>query len=86
MRIKVEQKHIDNGRTKSTNCCPVALALIDSGFQHVHVMSFGYYVNKAREDEAFWFHPAEVNEFISNFDNERRVLPFEFILDEERLP
>ena len=84
MKIKVEQKHIDQGITKSTDCCPVALAFKDAGFNGVHVMSFGTYVDKGDMDERFWFHSAEASEFIANFDNERRVRPFEFELYERR--
>jgi hypothetical protein len=75
LKVKVTQKHINNGKPRKAAFCPIALALKESGYKGVDVgdiinVKFGkfkpVYYNKRAE------------EFVSKFDDYQTVKPFEF--------
>ena len=82
MRIRVEWRHIDNGYAGMPACCPVALAMLDAGLPEAGVF----------DDKLRWRYDAnspytrvemipEVEKFVSDFDADKVVRPFEFELE-----
>ena len=84
MRVKVEQRHIDDGVRRSVTECPIAQAMWGLGFKYVEVNSKHVMFSK---DCANWIEddvlPAEAQCFLNDYDMGLHVEPFEFELDEE---
>lgn len=76
MKIQVTQKHIDEGKPKCPNNCPVALALIDAGLLNVGVTPVWI-----RVEDKKYHAPTGVYVFVQNFDEGQKLEPFEFELD-----
>ena len=79
LHITVTQKNIDEGVRENGQGCPIALALHDLGYPYVEVTPDGIRwdadceemtANSVLPDAASWF--------ISRFDNNDPVEPFEF--------
>lgn len=87
MRIRVTQKHIQDGEAGETGRCPIALALSEAGMFCPSVGSFGIYLNsegKIGDDrERHVFLPREAQDFVENFDDGSGVDPFEFNISAE---
>ena len=88
MKIKVEQKHIENGRRLSPSRCPLALAIRDhygrKSFQTFHV-NVGTRVASLWDftdanPHAVYALPREAQTFAERFDCHKSVEPFEFEL------
>ena len=81
MRVEVENHHIQEGVKGSTLLCPVALALGDKGCLDVKVMRHA--VLWKDDDEQAWCanHPADVEDWIYEFDSGREVEPLTFDLE-----
>lgn len=76
MLIDVTSDHIKNGKRLESDCCPIALALKDSGWGYARVM------NSECEVDDMWFTlPRSAKRFVSSVDNGRPVKPFRFRLD-----
>jgi hypothetical protein len=74
--IDVTEKHIKNGIRLESDCCPIALALKDSGWTHARV------TNDVCEVDDMWFSlPRSAQRFVSSVDSGRPVKPFRFRLD-----
>jgi hypothetical protein len=78
MKIEVTQEHIDNGKCKDANYCPIALAIQDAlnlNASQVEVDGIFIEVND---------HPFETTEeidgFVDAFDHGKPVAPFTFDL------
>ena len=74
MLIKVTQEHISNGMPFRPNCCPLALAFDDAGF-NCSVGGTTVWLN----GKCYWL-PEELYHFRHNFDIGHDVEPFEFEL------
>lgn len=77
--IKVTQEDIENGLQNMTLYCPVAVAL------KRHNPKFNYYVsNKSVKIENSYIRfkplPRSAQRFISNFDKNKKVKPFNFFI------
>jgi hypothetical protein len=79
MLIEVTQEHIDNGDRESNSRCPIALAMIDAGYNCPFVGNSGVNTfDHSRVDL-----PQVAVEFIQNLSSKRNVKPFSFELDLE---
>lgn len=76
--VKVTQEHIDNGVLRSCRACPVALALIDTGYSEVAVSADGLYISDSFGRLEV---PPTVANFIKAFDLGYHPRPFEFTLE-----
>ncbi len=83
MLVKVTQKHIDEGKRADCYTCPIALAILDIDPKPVNVqVKYSYvmiYIEKNGKYKQYEL-PWEAREFISKFDNGKKVEPFEFEL------
>lgn len=73
MKIKVTQEHITKGQCWEPKCCPIALALIDVGFKKVRVC-----IGRIEINRKFYSLPQEARKFMTSFDTNLNVQPFEF--------
>ncbi len=80
MKIKVTADDITRGQRYQVGSCPIALAIIDAGFENVLACS-GY----ARIQNSRIPLPEEANTFMLLFDANLPVQPFEFEFN-ARLP
>lgn len=82
VKVVVTQKHIDNGVQEDAYSCPIALALVDYGFDEVEVDG-GEEVKFREYGAAHQCRlPPSAQEFIGRFDrNQTWVKPFEFELE-----
>jgi len=78
MIISVTQQHINDGLRGSCDKDPIALALRDAGFKKVWVSP-----DALRIDGKVYGMPADVVEFVRNWDRIQFVDPIEFQLEEE---
>ena len=80
MNVKVRKRHIQRGARLHAVSCPVALAMHDAGFIDPHVgpitMSWLSCGERVRVSA-----PDEVRDFVSRFDAEKAVKPFQFQLE-----
>jgi hypothetical protein len=91
VKIAVNECHIKKGLKESMKSCPIALAMKDEGFlfqgaysgvdnrvvrfrDHVNIKDFYYKSSDL---------PLKAQEFISDFDQNKPVKPFKFILEVE---
>ena len=83
MRIKVTQRNLDDGLVGDSSECPIALAMCDVGF---HRPSVGLVSASWLDgDETIVANlPEEAQVFISMYDDEAPVEPFEFELESIR--
>ena len=77
MKIDVTQEDIVNGKKKSCDECPIALAMIRAGYKNVSVGS--YFISSGN---LTYLVPPEVTKFVLDFDAEKPVSPFSFELGE----
>lgn len=81
MKIKVTQAHIDNGQKRSTNDCPISLALrakfYPNKLEGWHVST--HVVCKEPYEQIVL--PKNVQDFIRDFDGNYKVAPFTFEID-----
>ncbi len=80
MLIQVTTDHIDKGRRFRPECCPIALAIIDAGFEDVRACSGYTLIGESRI-----LLPEEANTFMLHFDCNIPIEPFEFEFN-ARLP
>lgn len=80
MNYTVTQEHIDNGVACSPTHCPVANALHNPG-QTVKVGYYGIDVEVGNIKKLYRV-SHDLRQKIVDFDNGRKVLPFDFTLDE----
>jgi hypothetical protein len=81
VRIRVTEKHIDAGKPRKCNTCPIALAITDQtkatdvnvGVDNVLISAGGSYAKVEL--------PEKAENFIADFDEEKAVKPFSFALD-----
>jgi hypothetical protein len=82
--ISVTQKHINKGIREERDSCPVALALLDNGFDFVSVdqISIDWRINNNAVNVAS---PRSVARFVTKFDKlgKKAVKPFNFKLNVE---
>ena len=83
MKIKVTQKHINQGLRRSYRQCPVALAICDAypGEPIVLVDSDYAKIHEDYKDSACYDLPYEAVAFINNVDEGHLVEPFTFTLE-----
>lgn len=77
--IKVTQDNINEG-SRMHDSCPVALALIESGFKNPRVMHNSIYLSAPIKYISVKA-PRSVRRFIGNFDQMRPVEPFNFYIN-----
>lgn len=80
MKIKVEQRHIDNGIPRSAYNCPVALTIReDLSADKVQVTAVFVTARNRNDIEFGWYDlPKDMVSFITNFDSGVQVNPAEF--------
>ena len=92
MKIRVEQKHIDNGKAGSPHCCPIALALKEQNSEGIYENErWAVYPDLGISVEVFedgrWLRSIgrkrihlsyEINRFIEEFDSDVLANPFKF--------
>ena len=89
MKIKVTQKHIDNGSATCTHC-PIALAIREThlplGLSVEVTATLARFVPLDGEwvssDQVLYRLPDEAQRFVSDFDRSKRPEPFEFEMGE----
>lgn len=81
MKITVTQAHIDNG-VRSFTHCPIALAIKEQTKGRVLVCGSAF-ITKNGVETVYSF-PDSATNFVSAFDNNRSVHPFEFEMTEQR--
>lgn len=81
-KIKVLQKHINKARKEGYDeiCCPVALALMDSGYKLALVLAPNFFNKNLTVDGQKYRYPKSVKKFVRDFDHKKKVKPFTFIL------
>jgi hypothetical protein len=82
LRVEVKQQHIDKGRRRRSESCPIALAVRDAGYRDVKVglnLSFGKRGTPGRKILRL---PLQASVWIHNFDNGKPVKPFVFVARE----
>lgn len=79
-RVKVRQKHIDEGSKGNGNNCPIALAIQDATGVEMFVGSSVYYPPKVYDENIVMDNTPEITDFINDFDSDSPVQPFEFNL------
>lgn len=75
VKFKVKSCHIKEGKPKSANYCPIALALKDKAFESVSVERSKVSV-KYQNEHYFAYTPDIDTVFINKFDNGEPVKPF----------
>jgi hypothetical protein len=83
MTIHVQQKHIDQGESRRSCFCPIALALADS-FSDVIYASVGtgdFAVNRRGFNLLQSPLPESASKFVRAFDNGKPVKPFTFEIE-----
>ena len=81
MIVHVTQKHINQGLPGCTCCCPVALAIRDNFPATIDIAVGNPTVEiDAQGDVTYKFLTPRAFNFIIDFDANRPVLPFSFIL------
>lgn len=80
MKIKVTQEHIAKGKPQRSEWCPIALAAKDVFPQEIVVVSPYDLQVIAEQRDRYWHLPAQVRQFIKDFDGGRPVEPFDFEL------
>ena len=84
--VKVLDRHIQKGKPNKCAECPIALALVDAGFDRPWVdHSLVHYFAKpdgVREELYHFWLPGDAVGFVEDFDEGKPVKPFEFIVDE----
>ena len=89
MKIYVTQEHINRGKKKSCNKCPVALAILDafpdarSVDADTDTLSWSDNRSYYRGNKEFAITPRSVYRFICRFDAGKEVKPFAFIWKEK---
>ena len=81
MKISVTQKHIDAGVRGSCSSDPIALAMREAGLDRPHVGPTYITWRKDFKDYSVET-PADVLEFMEQFDNKGWVKPLDFELSE----
>jgi hypothetical protein len=83
--VKVTQTMINEGRVRSGENCPIALAILTVVAEEVYIIvrSTTTFISStlAGTSRGVLENPPEVFEFINNFDDGHTVEPFEFSLD-----
>ena len=81
MKVKVTQKHIDQGCPGWGQWCPVAMALEEMGFARP-VVGSQLIIYRAPDtgEVREWDTPRKVFRFMQKFDSHRKVKPFTFKL------
>ena len=77
VKIKVKQKHIDDGMRKSNSYCPIAMALKDRGYSNINVDQRSMIFETSRS-RWYGYLPLVARCFINNFDKKGDGKPFEF--------
>lgn len=81
MIVNVTQYHLDTGVPESTQCCPIALAIVDLGYDDVEVEESLVTILIDGEYVCFDL-PQVAQDFIDTFDNTTGVVsPFSFPLE-----
>ncbi len=75
MKIKITRKHIKSGEPESADSCPIALALMELGFDQT---SLHVFCSKIKANKAEIKLPISARKFISAFDDHKPVKPFSF--------
>jgi len=76
--INVTKTGIKKG-TSNYASCPIARALRAKGFKDVGVGAvYGWFVYKGIRNNAYYYWPKKVTEFIRKFDSNKQVSPFTF--------
>jgi len=91
MKVSVKQKHIDAGKKRDCEACPIALALTEQANcpQPPTVIVTYIYNNHPNDirpialgyvniDDLKFTMPLEAIKFAADFDNDKPVSPFEF--------
>ena len=79
MKVRVTEYHIKRGIPGQCAWCPIAMAMRDSGWPDAVVAGDTWTPSLRYGFEAAWRPlPAEVTQWIHDFDNSRPVEPFEF--------
>ena len=81
MRIQVTQQHINSGLRGSCSGDPISLAMKDAGLQKPWA-STDHLAWRQEFRDYFAPVPENVLQFMIDFDNNREVQPFEFVLSE----
>lgn len=77
--INVTEKHIKNGLAFEGGSCPVALALIDMGYNKRVGNTLIFNINMIADQ----FLPRSACRFIRNFDDGKKVKPFSFYYNDK---
>ena len=83
MRIEVTEKHIMLGVPGAAQCCPVALALGEAGFEAPHVGPHSISALSVDGGRRSIGIPLVVKAFVSDFDARMEPGPFTFDLEDE---
>ena len=80
--VSVKAKHIKKGRPSRSTSCPVALALKEAGFRRVDVGELDMSVTQPKPGQYSRTlpNPRSVTRFVRNFDQHKKVKPFNFKL------
>ena len=78
MEIKVKKKDIKRGVRNNSKMCPVALALRRNGVQRARV-HISFIEHGPRDNWRFTSPTDSVRDFISKFDDGKKVKPFKFV-------
>jgi len=73
--VQVTDRHIANGHKSSCSFCPVALALTEVGWRGIVVGTDSFAVDSGALTIPL---PKIAQDFISDFDHDRPVKPFDF--------
>tara|TARA_R100001244_G_scaffold25113_4_gene25654 strand:- start:100584 stop:100868 length:285 start_codon:yes stop_codon:yes gene_type:complete len=78
IEVKITQEHIDDGYAGSCVRCPIALCLIEMGFNNVYVSDKVIKIDNEGGESILHKVPRAADLFIYDFDHCNEVEPFVF--------
>ena len=83
MRVRVQRKHIREGKRKLSDCCPISLAIKDAGSPENGIVDLSGIQWKELNGDTFieTCLPDQVQKFTHDFDKGLPVKPFKFSLN-----
>ena len=88
IHIKVEQRHIDNGKREDCSYCPIALAIMETIPSNCLLGPFWKQVKVHDSNEIIvrgitYNTSRKVSQFICDFDSGKEVEPMDFVLSKQ---
>lgn len=80
IRVRVTADHIAKGKPTQKECCPIALAFKDAGYETALVDTQAAFIAKGKDKDVIVL-PEKARLFVERFDVKKSVEPFEFTVE-----